>query len=257
MERIFTSAALYYPAQHAGGVPLEWFTGLSAFLNNKGVPFGICVADADGFDLETHYELGTYASKLTQAIQKGTVEHLFLYSVPEKYVVVEQDCLAEAGIAYRGGVCFICVDIAFIDSPGLLLEKAMSLARGLPSIRYGIGYRRPLSKGPGSYAIGIGTNADPLDPEGKRIGEWGREERGQARHLTGMFRGAYPASILSDEHVEAVVHTSWCGKKTKLPDCGLGSVRRLGGDCWLWELSELEIGKAEEMLESAGLIVHN
>jgi hypothetical protein len=86
---------------------------------------------------------------------------------------------------------------------------------------------------------------------------WLREMHGERKYLEGAFRGAYPASILSDEHVKVVLETDEEGRKITLGNAGLGVLKALGAGRWLWELSEAEMTSAEAVLEKAGLIIHD
>jgi hypothetical protein len=64
------------------------------------------------------------------------------------------------------------------------------------------------------------------------------------RYLTGMFRGAYAASLLSDAHVKAPVRS-----------VGLGKLSEIQEGIWLWELAPEQIPVAQELLDKAGLII--
>jgi hypothetical protein len=256
MNCLITSAALYYSTQEIGSVPVEWFEGVSSFLAAKGLPVQIFVAEAEGFDFEKHYELAKDGQKLVRALRDGKVHDLSLYSVPSEYEIVEEECVAEAVLGYNSGDFFLGVNHEVMESAALLLEGALSLAGGLPPIRYGIGYYRPQSKGPSPYALGCGTSGDPFDAEGERLGAWLSERWGQARHLTGMFRGAYPANILSDEHVEALLKSDIAEREATLREVGLGSLKPLKQGLWLWELTEDEIPQAEALLQLSGLIIN-
>jgi hypothetical protein len=257
MNRLFTSAALFYGLPDSGGVPLGWFEAVSAFLAGKGLPVQIFVANARGFNFERHYNLVKYGPKLVRALREGMVEDLFLYSVPSRYEVVEEDCIAEAGLAYQSGNFFLGIDRIVNYSPSIILETALNLAGNLPEIKYGIAYDRLLSKGPFEYAVGCGTNPDPFDQERERLGEWGRELCGQSRHLAGMFRGAYPASILSEEHVKALVRENIFREQSEQGYAGLGRLQPIKEGYWLWELKDAEIDQADDALENSGLIIHN
>ena len=74
---------------------------------------------------------------------------------------------------------------------------------------------------------------------------WADELNGKRRHLSGHFRGAYPASILSESHVRAA----------NLKPQGVGRLSELDNSLWLWELSESEIPQAEAMLAQRKLLV--
>jgi len=74
---------------------------------------------------------------------------------------------------------------------------------------------------------------------------WHQELMGERRHLKGLFRGAFPASILSESHVRAAGLTSQA----------VGRLSELDNPLWLWELSESEIPQAQAMLEEKKLLV--
>lgn len=141
----------------------------------------------------------------------------------------------------------------------VLLRTAFEMARGLFDIRYAIAYKLAAAEHPGLYATGPNTTlvlsafGDRLrakrdDVYQKNPNELWRDERmGQRRHLTGLFRGAYPASILSESHV----------RTADLQSRGIGRLSELDPDAslWLWELSDAEIPAAQAMLESQGVLV--
>jgi hypothetical protein len=74
---------------------------------------------------------------------------------------------------------------------------------------------------------------------------WGDELNGQRRHLTGLFRGAYSASILSEAHV----------RNADLGSHGIGRLSELDASHWLWELSDDELPVAQAMLDSRHVLV--
>jgi len=59
---------------------------------------------------------------------------------------------------------------------------------------------------------------------------------GARRYLQGSFRGAYPASLLSEAHLNAKLQGG-----VTLRTAGIGQLTALDQSHWLWELSDSEI----------------
>ena len=74
---------------------------------------------------------------------------------------------------------------------------------------------------------------------------WRDELDGTRRHLSGLFRGAYRASVLSESHLEAAGPSLW----------NVGKLSELGGALWLWELSESDMPVAERMLDERKALI--
>jgi hypothetical protein len=152
---------------------------------------------------------------------------------------------------------YVGIDDEVVSDAVALLRWAYSTAKGLFHVRYGSAYKMPLADEPAGYATGHGKR--PLSEVFEMIRHrrewekrkktadelWSEELHGKRRHLTGLFRGAYPANVLSDSHVRAA----------DLKSQGLGRLCELDNSLWLWELSEKEIPQAEAMLEKRKLLV--
>ena len=64
--------------------------------------------------------------------------------------------------------------------------------------------------------------------------------RDSRRHLSGLFRRAYPVNLLSEAHLQSA----------QIRTCGLGQLSMLDKRAWLWELSPDELPQAQAMLEA-------
>jgi hypothetical protein len=127
----------------------------------------------------------------------------------------------------------------------------------LLDVRYGFAYKMLLEECPDSYASGrhrttfsevreMIRHRRNWDKRQKTPDElWEEELYGQRRHLSGLFRGAYPASILSEAHVRAA----------DLASHPIGELSQLDSALWLWELADSEIPTAQAMLEEKKLLV--
>jgi hypothetical protein len=119
---------------------------------------------------------------------------------------------------------------------------------------YGFAYKMPLKDLPDSYATGM-TQKDDIadwlkkahDPLRPRTPDerWARELGSQNRHLQGYFRNAYPANLLSGEHV----------RSARLLTEPLGILESLDSDTWLWELSDEQIPIARARLSEQRLLI--
>lgn len=124
-------------------------------------------------------------------------------------------------------------------------------------MQYGFAYKMPLSDEPACYAAGIGRSSladfrELLRQRSQGIARqktaedlWRDELFGKKRHLTGLFRDAYPASMLSEAHVRAA----------ELVSQPIGKLTALDESRWLWVLSRDEIPAARAMLENKKLLV--
>ncbi len=260
MSRVITSAAVYFARHAKGGVPLTWLEAMCRFLDNLGRPiqhFGIF---AEGFSDEDTYEVDGHKSDLTRALDKGSVERLSLYSG----LVLEEgryDWSAHASLDMWEGMSFLGIDTIVIGEPAALLRRAYILNTATLGIGYGISYRRPISRGPEIYAAGghycaLAEFEQELRAATREGPSWSDEMLGERRYLKGMFRGAYPASILSDAHVNAPIRRkSIFSRTTTLRSLGLGSLTLLDQGAWLWELSDEEIEEAQALLGENGLLI--
>jgi hypothetical protein len=144
-----------------------------------------------------------------------------------------------------------------IADAAILLKRACEMSKGLFDVRYGFAYTMPLDDRPSGYASGsrpfrladfrrlmqyrAGGGEPPLDADDL----WHDELGDKCRHLTGMFRAAYPANVLCDAHVQAA----------DLASARLGQLSRLDDTLWLWELAPEEIVPANAWLESKRVLV--
>src|SRR5262249_5727585 len=83
----------------------------------------------------------------------------------------------------------------------------------------------------------------------RRLTAWRNEKYGSRRYLTGLFRGAYPASIIGSVHVAAL----WdLDTKGHFP----GTITPLvENNLWIWELTNSETVRIETLLSKAGLLI--
>jgi hypothetical protein len=194
--------------------------------------------------------------ELVDALRNGEIDSLTLDS-PRAGALDRSDWRANVSVHTANRELYVGLDEELISDPTILLRQAYEIAKGLFDVRYGIAYTMPLADEPDCYASGhIKTSLSEVfefirhrrewDSRQKTPDElWSQELYEPRRHLTGLFRGAYPASILSDAHLQtAHLHSQPVGKLSKL-DTTL----------WLWELSESEIPKAESILRAKNALV--
>jgi hypothetical protein len=257
MAQFITSAALYFKPERTRGVPQSWLKEMTRVLDEAGLPvqeFAITTARSS---LSGLFDSRNFRDILTREMRQGNVNILGLYSNPAREHDLVMDWQGLAYIDMTRGDCFLGLPHACKASPGDLLQLAYTLVKSVNDISYGIGYFHERLKGPDFYAVGIIANPDPelfSDPEasaaGDRIAKWMHEIGGSRRYLYGWFRNAYPASLLSEAHVNAPLY----GGKT-LRTAGLGRLKLLDRGHWLWELSDQEIPEAESLLSSSGLLI--
>ncbi len=149
------------------------------------------------------------------------------------------------------------IDEELFSDPVALLRWAYEIAKDHFDVRYGIAYKMPLDDEPDCYAHGsvkrsaaevldIIRHRDEWERRKKTADELWQDELGnERRHLAGLFRGAYPASILSDAHVQAA----------NLHSQPIGTLSKLDASLWLWELSDRELPKAEALLKENHVLV--
>ncbi len=255
-DLLTTSASLYFSGSAGLAVPRTWLSDTRAFFTSHRLPTREFAILADGFSLEFPYKLEEHQERLLRAVEGGGVSVLGLYAAPGHYDDLMVEWLGCASVQMEPGTFYLGIERALLDSPGALLRCALTIARDLPTISYGIGYHYPRSKGPDYYTGGIiyGANATATGPvaevEARRITAWGNEMSGNRSYLDGWFRGAYPASILSEAHVNAPLHGGG-----SLRTARLGRLTALDLDHWLWELSESEIPVAKDLLKKSGLLI--
>jgi hypothetical protein len=267
-EPIITSAALYLGPQDGKVASLPWLERARAFFAEFSLSpifftayggdflYDDCYVLAErGKDLNRFGELiPARGIELASAVRDGIIKSLTLDSTR---VGAENRKEWNATVSVDPGEFYVGIDQKFVGAPSHLLHRAFSMASGLLNVRYCVAYKSLLADYPRGYAGGDerSTFADvrfmirnrrewekrPKTPEKL----WSEELRGKKRHLDGLFRGAYPASILSGAHVYNL---------NRLGNL-VGKLSKLDSDHWLWELSESEIPSAEEQLAAGGLLV--
>jgi hypothetical protein len=154
------------------------------------------------------------------------------------------------------GIFYLGVDEQVVPSPSTLLARAWEVARDILDVRYGISYKLPLSKHPDLYATGsnvfsLAKLRELLEARKKGAVQkhpneiWSDELNNKKRHLTSHFRGVFPASIVSETHVQAA----------DLRTHGIGRLTELDRSLWLWELSDAEMPAAESVLREKRVLV--
>jgi hypothetical protein len=261
---------LFCDSKQDQAVPLSWFEKAVELFDEYRLSPILFTAGGGEFELDDCHVLADPGGDLVKwgesitargrdlvdALQKRVVDSLGLDS-PRARADRRSDWRANADASSLRGTIYVGIDEELVSDPVALLRWAYDIAKGLFGVRYGIAYKMPLSEEPASYAGGSGpfsladfreemrersqgirrpVNADEL---------WRDELMGKRRHLTGLFRGAYPGSILSESHVRAANLTSQ----------GIGRLSELDDSFWLWELSESEIPQAEAMLAQRKLLV--
>jgi hypothetical protein len=194
--------------------------------------------------------------ELVADLRKGVIYALGLDS-PRDCAESRSDWRANVSVYSIGGEFFVRVDEELVPNHTDLVRRALSIGSGLFDLRYGIAYKMPLAKDPESYASGSGPYSFADFREDMRLRRagikkpktpddlWAEGLNGQRRHLTGLFRGAYLANVLSESHVRGA----------DLLAHPIGKLSQLDASLWLWELSESEIPTAQAMLESKKLLV--
>lgn len=269
-QQMTTSAALFCTFAQDEVIALIWLEraielfrehSLSPILFTAGGgPFELddCYALADpGGDLVKWGEvIAARRGDLVDALRNGVIYSLAL-DVPRAGADDRSDWRAKISVSSTVGRFYVGIDEDLVSDPVVLLRRAYDIAKDLRDVRFGIAYKMPLAEEPDCYASGSGpfSFADfreemRLRSEGIRRPAspddlWRDELNGRRRHLTGLFRGAYAASVLSEPHARAA----------GLMSQGIGRLSELGNSLCLWELSELELPQAEAMLAAKKLLV--
>jgi hypothetical protein len=262
-----TSAALYFDGVSA--VPSEWFVNVRRFFAEQELQPILFTADGGGFvpddcflfddagrDLRIWGEvIPARAKELETAIQAGELLSLTL-DVPSENGSDREDWTACASFAPEG-VFYLGAEAHLLSNPVDALRRAIDIVAGAFEIRYGIAYQRNLADFPSGYAHGfVNTTFEELRAMIRNRGAWNSRQKrpdelwcdeiiGPKRHLVGLFRGAYPANILSEVHVQAA----------DLRAHPIGTLSAIDTQLWLWELTPTEVPVAEAMLEAKKLLV--
>jgi hypothetical protein len=269
-RQVTTSAALFCDVGDKPMLPLGWLeTAVEIFQNHHLAPI-LFTASGGGFAYDDCYVLADAGGDLVRwgevlaarrddlvvALQSGAVEYLRLDS-PRAHGVQRSDWRACVSASASQGRLYVGVDEELVSDPAALLKSTFGIAKERFDVCYGIAYKMPLDDEPDCYASGVVKTSvseafefirhrREWDSRQKTPDElWSQELYEPRRHLTGLFRGAYPASILSDAHVQAA----------RLHAHAIGKLSKLDTSLWLWELSESEIPKAEAMLRAENALV--
>lgn len=269
-EVIITSVALYFKSKQGDNIPLRWFeraTELFVELNLSPILF---TAGGGEFLLDDCYVLADHGhnltmfdtvikarkSELVKALKNGEIEDLGLDS-PQTRANDREEWRATVSANVISGNCYVGIDEQLVSDASALLRRAYSISKWSFDVCYGIAYKLPLLQYPDGYASGfVKTSFSEVREMIRHRLEcnlrkktpdelWQDELYGERRHLTGLFRGAYPASILSESHLQSA----------DLRSLGIGRLSKLSGSLWLWELSDSEIPLVQAILESKGILV--
>lgn len=269
-ERITASVALFFRQDNGASVPVDWLDSARKVFVDYGLSpilftgFGgnflyddCYVLDARGGGLELWGErLPAREKELRDALADGQIEDLRLDS-PRLGAANREDWRADVSVSTKSGEIFIGVDDALADDLLILTCRAITIAKHFFAVRYGFAYKMPLSEYPASYAAGHSrtTYSELLEMiQNRRDWDkrpqtadklWSDEIYGQRGYLKGLFRGAYPASVLSEVHV----------RTADLEAHPIGKLSQLDSSLWLWELSDTEASAAQEMLHDKRLLV--
>jgi hypothetical protein len=269
-QTITTSAALFLARQREGFVPLAWFERAVDYLKELGVEpilftahggdflFDDCHLLADEGELHIFEEvIVARQGQLVASLKRQEIDSLGLDS-PRRGAKTRADWRADARASLIGDDIYLGAAEELVADAAALLKRACEMSKGLFDVRYGFAYKMPLDDGPGGYASGsrpfrladfrrwMKDRAAGIEAPKNADDLWNDELNGQRRHLTGLFRAAFPANVLSDVHVEAA----------DLANARLGKLSPLDDALWLWQLAPDEIAPANAWLESKGLLVH-
>lgn len=270
-ESIITSAALYFRAEDTNRVPLRWFERVRDLFTKWGLSPILFSADGGGFlgdecnvlaegggDIvdEDGYVLAARAEELVEALRNGEIENLSL-DTPRTIAAGRSEWRAAVSFGLIPGEFYIGAEENLAPDASALIQRACGIAKDLINVRYGIAYKLPLSHYPDGHASGLEKTSLSEAVDGirhrrewvsrtKSADELWREELfGERRHLTGLFRGAYPVSVLSEAHLRGA----------DLLSRRVGKVLRLDSSLWLWELSDAEFDTAQQLLDRRDVLV--
>jgi hypothetical protein len=246
---LIISAALYFEPLRGACVSLSLFEGLLSLFKRFGLKVSEFELLASGFTDDAVYSYEAERVKLISALSARRVRNLGLYSGLD-LAEGRESWRAMASVELEGGIFLFGVDASLVESASLLLRDLVELCRSVVSIGYGISYQCGANDHPFAYATGIRvcSLSDALGEKNADLSNWLRERQGSRRYLRGFFRGAYPASVLSAEHIRALRQTR--GKRLE----DLGAFVDLGGGITLWELLASEIELAEAFLRQSELL---
>jgi hypothetical protein len=250
-QRIITSAALYFQADAGSAVPSRWLEIACGLFQDRGLPvdyFDTTCGDFAGDDVR---DFRAQKTRLIESLERGAVEYLGLGCFRPGSQDVE-DWRIRISIEMLCGVLYVGAEEEIVSQPAALLRSACAFTRAGLAVRYGIAYKSRLVESPELYAAGTrlyslsDVTKEMLTRRNRtRLDAWFEEKMGERRYLTDLFRGAYPASVLSDAHV----------RRASLRSLGLGSLSRIDTGLWLWELSDAETPTADGVLDKLDVLI--
>ncbi len=267
---LVTSAVLYCVTQQGNSVPTLWLTRARALFDEFQLSPILFTASGGQFTYDDSYFIDGGASELTLwgeqlaagdeqlliELAGGNIESLGI-DTPRPDATDRSDWIADLSISMLDGTCYLGADNHLIPHLSTALKRACEIIEGTSEVRYGIAYQSRLAERPASYAHGyVNRTVEEVREMIRNRAAWGSrpkspdelwcdEINGRKRHLSGLFRGAYPANVLSEAHVIAA----------DLRSNPIGRLSAINGFLWLWELSPTEIPVAETMLEAKKLLV--
>lgn len=270
VDQIANAAVLFFDATSRDAIPLTWFERVISVFGQFHMAPILFTAEGGSFQLDDCYtldECGGHIVKwgeqlesrrdlLVDSLKCDQIRSLHL-DTPRADAKKRSAWHVAASVSLARQKCFIGVDEELISDPSTLLQQAIEMTSDLFRLRYGFAYKMPLADEPDSYAVGIQRTTlsdfrqwlkrrkDGLPPPETPDELWHEELLGQRRHLKGLFRGAYPANILSEAHVQAA----------DLNSAQIGRLSEIEDSLWLWELSSKELPLAESLLASKGALV--
>ena len=268
--QLTVSAAVFFEDKPAPMAFAPWFERARAVFTEFNLSPVLFTANGSTFEFDDCYVLGNAGedvylwdealhprlADLTEALRGRTIDYLGLDS-PRASAEDRSDWRASISLSSVSRDAYLGADESLIASPSAALSRVWQMAGDLCAIRYGFAYQMPLADLPDCYATGNrNTTFAEVREMIRHRREWERriktsdelwteELRGARRHLTGLFRGAYPANILSDAHVRSAA----------LDSSGIGTLTKLNNGLWLWELSDAQLPLAQSWLESRRVLV--
>jgi hypothetical protein len=269
-EERTTSVALYFDRNERDSIPLRLFERAVEIIERFEQSPILFTADGGNFSLDDCYLLAEPGRHITlwgdrilarrqeliDALRDGIIEEIGM-DVPRIGAASRSEWYINISISLTTGVFYLGVNQNLNDSPISLLHEAYGIVEGLFTIGYGIAYTMPLAEEPDSYATGSGPSSyfEVVDlihhrnewecREKSPDNCWQNELNDGRRHLNGLFRGVYTASILSDSHV----------RSAGLNTIGTGKLSKLTSSLWVWEVSDTDIPAAYDALKARGVLV--
>lgn len=267
-----SSAVLYCAINEGDSIPTLWFTRARALFEEFHLSPILFTAFGGQFTYDDAYFIDGGATELTLwgeqlaaggdellvELAGGNIESLGI-DTPRPDAHDRSDWIANLSISMLDGTFYLGADSDLVPSFSAVVKRACEIIEGTFEVRYGIAYQSRLAERPASYAHGFVNRAveevremirnraawslRPKSPDE----QWCDELHGRKRHLSGLFRGAYPASVLSEAHLVAA----------DLRSNPIGTLSAINDSLWLWELSAAEVPVAEAMLQAKKLLVCN